>query len=88
MAPSPLSTIAWAECLRLFADADRTLGRAAFEALVTLATTASLSPMGVVSPEQKLCADMSSCLPSDSALSGELIKWHDKGRMARWPKVD
>uniref|UniRef100_A0A0R3TLM5 DUF4042 domain-containing protein n=1 Tax=Rodentolepis nana TaxID=102285 RepID=A0A0R3TLM5_RODNA len=34
---TPLSKIAWNECVRLFADADRSLGKAAFRALLALA---------------------------------------------------
>uniref|UniRef100_A0A0R3X9F0 DUF4042 domain-containing protein n=1 Tax=Hydatigena taeniaeformis TaxID=6205 RepID=A0A0R3X9F0_HYDTA len=34
---TPLSVVAWNECLRLFADADRSLGREAFRSLLTLA---------------------------------------------------
>ena len=37
MAATPLANLAWTECLRLFADADRSLGSDAFDALLSLA---------------------------------------------------
>ncbi|EUB56129.1 zinc finger protein [Echinococcus granulosus] len=37
VAATPLSVVAWNECLRLFADADRSLGREAFHSLLALA---------------------------------------------------
>ncbi|CDS43612.1 huntingtin [Echinococcus multilocularis] len=37
VAATPLSIVAWNECLRLFADADRSLGREAFHSLLALA---------------------------------------------------
>lgn len=46
---TPLSAIAWNECVRLFADADRSLGKEAFRALLALAKkTPSVDLKGTV----------------------------------------
>ncbi|VDD82356.1 unnamed protein product [Mesocestoides corti] len=70
VAASPLSTVAWSECLRLFADADRSLGREAFNALVILATTTSTNPSYQVDLREHLYKSITNCLSDDSALSG------------------